>query len=94
MGMDTVRATGELAKPAQQERCLAGALIGTRKHRSTSPPELRGAPIKTRTGGAAEARGTSCEIKSSTEQDVPLASAVATAPDQPERAPHFRGAGA
>ena len=80
MGQEQETAEEGLAQPDPQERCLARALTGTRKHRSACSPAFRGAPIKTRTGGAAEARGTSCEIKGFTEQDVPLAFAVPTAP--------------
>ena len=69
-----------LAQPDRQKKCPALVRIGTRKHRSASPPELRGAPIQTRTGGAVEGRGTFCEIKGFTEQNVPLPSAVPTAP--------------
>ena len=70
-----------LAKPDQREKCRALVLIDTRKHRSARPRAFRHAPERPRTGDAAEAKVTSCEIKGFTEQEVTFDSAVAPAPD-------------
>ena len=63
MGLDKVRATAGFAQPDLQEKCLALVRIGTRKHWSAGSPELRWVLKSECTGGSAEARGTSCEIK-------------------------------
>jgi len=64
-GTQAASAATGLAKPGQQERCLALVRIVTRKHQGARLRAFRPTNATPATGRAAKARVTGCEIKAS-----------------------------